>query len=106
MEAPHSTTDVDLYHLELAERYGVKLPRRNSAPRTGNQAHFLALIGLTWGELAEWTGERRGEYFPNNPGRNCRDWAGEVLEGLAYLGFEPRPRRVRARRTAPRQNAL
>lgn len=81
------TADVEEYHAELAAKFGVRLPRRNSAPQTANQARFLRQLGLTWGALYETTGERRGEYFPLNPERNLRDRAGEVLEMLSYMGF-------------------
>ena len=64
MEAPHSTTDVDLYHLELAERYGVKLPRRNFGPKDGQSGTFPGHDWSYVGRAGRMDGREKGRIFP------------------------------------------
>lgn len=80
----------DLLHEGLAVKFSVRLPRRNSSIKVQNQARFLRQLGLNWTTLAQGTGEQKGTWISLNSRRgfDLREWAGEVLEMLDYVGWE------------------
>lgn len=82
------TSDVDEYHRELAKKYGVRLPRHGSPQKRVLQARFIRQLGLRWSDVTEITGEKPGEVFSLNPGMDCHDWSGQLLEALNYQGWE------------------
>lgn len=85
-------TNPDDLHMELAEKFQCKLPRREYQSKrvtiTTRQARFIHGAGLSWAEVTQWTGEHRGDYFLLNADADLRTWAGELLERLWLAGWD------------------
>ena len=68
------------YWLELAKKYGVRLPAWGIAPTISNMRTWLHKVGISQPEYESYYNEKLGDFLVQNPEWPLRAWVGLVLE--------------------------